>query len=129
MSLRWRIALAFALVAPASGAIGVVVYGLSGQDLLSRGRARAVAQVTTAAHYYALTEPLISAPALQPNDPSIPPPLRQTVRTGHLATYRGSWKGQAVIWAGGRRRTGGRRSSSASRSSQKSRRSPTSGTS
>ena len=101
MSLRWRIALAFALVAAlVSGTIGVVVYELSGQDLLSRGRARAVAQVKTAAHYYALTEPLISAPALQPNDPSIPATLRAAVKTGHLATYRGSWRGQAVIWAG-----------------------------
>ena len=96
-----RLALAFALVAALVALlVGVVVYELSTQDLLDRARAKAVANVRSAARLYPLTKPLTPYPALPANDHSVPAPLRTAVASGHVATYRGDWHGQPVIWAG-----------------------------
>jgi signal transduction histidine kinase len=100
-SLRVRLALAFALVAALVALlVGVVVYELSSQDLLDRARAKAVANVRSAARLYPLTKPLTPYPALPANDRSVPAPLRASVASGHVATFRGDWRGQPVIWAG-----------------------------
>jgi signal transduction histidine kinase len=100
-SLRARLALAFAAVAAVVAAlVGVVVYQLSASDLLDRARARSVAEVRAAAQLYPLTKPLRPYPALAADDPSVPVDLRQAVRQGHLATYRGTWQGQPVVWSG-----------------------------
>ena len=102
-SLRWRLALAFALLAAAvAGAVGVVVYEVTAGDLLSRARASAVAQVQAAALIYPLTKPSLPRPALPAGDPSIPAPLRASVRKGLLATYSGSRNGAPFVWAGRR---------------------------
>ncbi|HEY0389623.1 MAG TPA: HAMP domain-containing sensor histidine kinase [Gaiellales bacterium] len=100
-SLRVRLAVAFALLAAlVATSVGVVVYELSAQDLLDRARAKAVANVRSAARLYPLTKPLTPYPALPAGDPSVPPALRAAVRSGHVATYRGSWQGSSAIWAG-----------------------------
>ena len=102
-SLRWRLALAFALLAAAvAGAVGVVVYEVTAGDLLSRARASAVAQVQAAALIYPLTKPSLPRSALPAGDPSVPAPLRISVRKGLLATYTGSWNGTPSVWAGRR---------------------------
>jgi signal transduction histidine kinase len=102
-SLRWRLALAFALLAAAVVAVvGVVVYQRTADDLLSRARASAVAQARAAAQIYPFTQPSLPRSALPANDPSVPAELRTTVAKGHVASYRGSWNGQPVIWAGRR---------------------------
>jgi len=45
-SLRWRLAVAFALLAATvAAAVGVVVYEVTSQDLLSRARAAAVREL------------------------------------------------------------------------------------
>ena len=69
-SLRWRLALAFALLAATVAAVvGVVVYEVTSQDLLSRARAAAVAQVQSAALIYPLTRPSLPRSALPAGDP------------------------------------------------------------
>ncbi|HET6847378.1 MAG TPA: HAMP domain-containing sensor histidine kinase [Gaiellales bacterium] len=101
MSLRVRLALAFALLAAlVAASVGVVVYELSAQDLLDRARARAVANVRSAARLYPLTKPLPPYPALRTGDSSVPKPLRAAVARGLVATYHGSWRGEPAIWAG-----------------------------
>jgi signal transduction histidine kinase len=100
-SLRVRLALAFALLAAlVAASVGVVVYELSAQDLLDRARAKAVANVRSAARLYPLTKPLTPYPALPGGDRSVPAQLRATVASGHVATYLGSWRGNPAIWAG-----------------------------
>jgi signal transduction histidine kinase len=107
-SLRWRLALAFALLAATvAGAVGVVVYELTAQDLLSRARAAAVAQVRAAALIYPLTKPSLPRSALPAGDPSVPSALRAAVRNGQVASYSGSWNGAPAVWAGRRTPDGG----------------------
>ena len=102
-SLRWRLALAFALLAATvAAAVGVVVYQVTSQDLLSRARAAAVAQVQSAALIYPLTKPSLPRSALPAGDPSVPAPLRAAVRRGQLASYSGTWNGKPAVWAGRR---------------------------
>jgi signal transduction histidine kinase len=102
-SLRWRLALAFALLAASVAAVvGVVVYERTADDLLSRARAAAVAQVQAAALMYPLTSPALPQSALPAGDPSVPAPLRAAVRRGLVASYSGSWNGQPAVWAGRR---------------------------
>jgi signal transduction histidine kinase len=102
-SLRWRLALAFALLAAAvAGAVGVVVYELTAEDLLSRARASAVAQVQAAALIYPLTKPSLPRSALPAGDPSVPAGLRAAVRRGLVASYSGTWNGTPAVWAGRR---------------------------
>jgi signal transduction histidine kinase len=102
-SLRWRLALAFALLAATvAAAVGVVVYQVTSQDLLSRARAAAVAQVQSAAQIYTLTKPSLPRSALPAGDPSVPAPLRAAVRRGLLASYSGTWNGKPAVWAGRR---------------------------
>ena len=102
-SLRWRLALAFALLAATvAAAVGVVVYEVTSEDLLSRARAGAVAQVQSAALIYPLTKPSLPRSALPAGDPSVPAPLRAAVRKGLLASYSGTWNGQPAVWAGRR---------------------------
>jgi signal transduction histidine kinase len=102
-SLRWRLALAFALLAAVvAGAVGVVVYEVTAGDLLTRARATAVAQVQAAALIYPLTKPSLPRSALPAGDPSVPAPLRATVRRGLVASYSGTWNGTPVVWAGRR---------------------------
>jgi len=102
-SLRWRLALAFALLAAAVvGVVGVVVYQRTADDLLSRARASAVAQAQAAAQSYPFTQPSLPRSALPAGDPSVPAALRAAVEKGHVASYRGTWNGQPVVWAGRR---------------------------
>jgi signal transduction histidine kinase len=102
-SLRWRLALAFALLAASVAAVvGVVVYERTADDLLSRARAAAVAQVQAAALMYPLTSPALPQSALPAGDPSVPAPLRAAVERGQIASYSGSWNGQPAVWAGRR---------------------------
>ncbi|HET7170079.1 MAG TPA: HAMP domain-containing sensor histidine kinase [Gaiellales bacterium] len=102
-SLRWRLALAFALLAAAvAGAVGVVVYEVTAGDLLSRARATAVDQVQAAALIYPLTKPSLPRSALPAGDPSVPAGLRATVRRGLVGSYSGTWNGTPVVWAGRR---------------------------
>jgi len=102
-SLRWRLALAFALLAATvAAAVGIVVYELTAEDLLSRARAAAVAQVQAAALIYPLTKPSLPRSALPASDPSVPSPLRAAVRSGQVASYSGNWSGQPAVWAGRR---------------------------
>jgi len=102
-SLRWRLALAFALLAAAvAGAVGVVVYEVTAEDLLSRARAAAVTQVQAAALIYPLTKPSLPRSALPAGDPSVPAALRAAVRRGLVASYSGTWNGTPVVWAGRR---------------------------
>jgi signal transduction histidine kinase len=102
-SLRWRLALAFALLAASVAAVvGVVVYERTADDLLSRARAAAVAQVQAAALMYPLTSPALPQSALPAGDPSVPAPLRAAVNRGLVASYSGSWNGQSAVWAGRR---------------------------
>jgi signal transduction histidine kinase len=102
-SLRWRLALAFALLAATvAAAVGVVVYEVTSQDLLSRARAAAVAQVQSAALIYPLTKPSLPRSALPAGDPSVPAPLRAAVHRGRLASYSGTWNGKPAVWAGRR---------------------------
>jgi signal transduction histidine kinase len=102
-SLRWRLALAFALLAAAvAGVVGVVVYEVTADDLLSRARVAAVAQVQAAALMYPLTRPSLPRSALPPGDPSVPAQLRAAVRRGLVASYSGSWNGSPAVWAGRR---------------------------
>ena len=102
-SLRWRLAFAFALLAATvAAAVGIVVYELTADDLLSRARAAAVAQVQAAALIYPLTRPALPRSALPASDPSVPAPLRAAVRRGQVASYSGTWNGQPAIWAGRR---------------------------
>ena len=107
-SLRWRLALAFALLAASVAAVvGVVVYERTADDLLSRARAAAVAQVQAAALMYPLTSPALPQSALPAGDPSVPAQLRAVVKRGLVASYSGSWNGQPAVWAG-RRTSDGR---------------------
>ena len=85
-----------------AAAVGVVVYELTSQDLLSRARAAAVAQVQSAALIYPLTKPSLPRSALPAGDPSVPAPLRAAVRRGQLASYSGTWNGRPAVWAGRR---------------------------
>lgn len=102
-SLQWRLALAFALLAAAVAAVvGVVVYEVTADDLLSRARVAAVAQVQAAALMYPLTRPALPRSALPSGDPSVPASLRAAVRRGQVASYSGSWNGTPVVWAGRR---------------------------
>ena len=53
MTLRLRLALAFALLAGlVAAAVGVVVYELTQQDLIDRARAKAVQSARAAASFY-----------------------------------------------------------------------------
>ena len=102
-SLRWRLALAFALLAATvAAAVGFVVYEVTSEDLLSRARAAAVAQVQSAALIYPLTQPSLPRSALPAGDPSVPAPLRAAVHRGQLASYSGTWNGKPAVWAGRR---------------------------
>ena len=102
-SLRWRLALAFAVLAAAvAAAVGVVVYEVTAEDLLSRARATAVDQVQAAALIYPLTKPSLPRSALPAGDPSVPAGLRAAVRRGLVASYSGAWNGTPVVWAGRR---------------------------
>jgi signal transduction histidine kinase len=102
-SLRWRLALAFALLAAGVAAVvGVVVYERTADDLLSRARAAAVAQVGAAALMYPLTSPELPRSVLPAGDPSVPAQLRAAVGSGLVASYSGSWNGQPAVWAGRR---------------------------
>lgn len=102
-SLRWRLALAFALLAAAVAAVvGIVVYEVTAEDLLSRARAAAVAQVQAAALIYPLTKPSLPRSALPAGDPSVPAGLRAAVRKGLVASYSGTWNGTPAVWAGRR---------------------------
>lgn len=107
-SLRWRLALAFALLAAAvAGVVGVVVYEVTADDLLSRARVAALSQVQAAALMYPLTRPALPQSALPAGDPSVPAALRVAVGRGLVASYSGTWNGAPVVWAG-RRTTNGR---------------------
>jgi hypothetical protein len=102
-SLRWRLSLAFALLAAVvAGAVGVTVYEVTARDLLDRARAVAVSDVQAAALIYPLTRPALPASVLPPDDPSVPLMLRHSVSEGYVASYSGTWRGAPAVWAGRR---------------------------
>jgi signal transduction histidine kinase len=99
-SLRWRLVLAFALLAAAvSGAIGVVVYQVSSSDLLDRARSKAVQSAVQAARTYD-TQGILAPGSTRADNAAIPPSLRSAVADGKIATYKLQQSGRPVIWAG-----------------------------
>lgn len=99
-SLRWRLVLAFALLAAAvSGAIGVVVYQLSSQDVLDRARSKAVQSAEAAAGVYD-RQSILPPGSTHADNPGIPPALKVAVANGDIASFKLVQHGQPVIWAG-----------------------------
>jgi signal transduction histidine kinase len=99
-SLRWRLVLAFAvLAAVVSGAIGVAVYQVSSGDLLDRARQKAVQSAEQSAHTYDGLHYLLLG-SMRASNPAVPPALKQAVAGGAIATYKSEWRGRPVIWAG-----------------------------
>jgi signal transduction histidine kinase len=99
MTLRLRLALAFALLAGlVAAAVGVVVYELTQQDLLDRARAKAVQSARTSARFYDRFD--VIAPGTVVSARTVPAALRRAVATRHVATYKESVAGSPVIWAG-----------------------------
>jgi signal transduction histidine kinase len=102
-SLRWRLALAFAVLAGGvAGVIGVVVYEVTAQDLHDRARAKAVQSVQQAAsltHVYGRL-PAGALSVTSRGASTIPAELRTAVGKGYLATFTTTSAGQPVIWAG-----------------------------
>jgi signal transduction histidine kinase len=99
-SLRWRLVLAFALLAAAvSGAIGVVVYELSSKDVVDRARSKAVQSAEAAAHVYD-RQHILPPDSTRADNPSIPPALKAAVAGGQIASFKLDQNGQPVIWAG-----------------------------
>ncbi|HEY3764888.1 MAG TPA: HAMP domain-containing sensor histidine kinase [Gaiellales bacterium] len=100
MSLRVRLALAFALLAGLVAAVvGVVVYELTQQDLLDRGRAKAVQSARSAASFYDRYA-VLSPGSVVSAGHGIPPLLLRAVATRHVATFKTEQHGAPVIWAG-----------------------------
>jgi signal transduction histidine kinase len=99
MSLRLRLALAFALLAGlVAAAVGVVVYELTQQDLLDRARAKAVQSARSAARFYDQFDVL--APGSATSGRAVPAALRDAVASRHVATFKERLAGEPVIWAG-----------------------------
>jgi signal transduction histidine kinase len=99
MSLRLRLALAFALLAGlVAAAVGVVVYELTQQDLLDRARAKAVQSARSAARFYDQFDVL--APGSGTSGRAVPVALRAAVASRHVATFKERLAGEPVIWAG-----------------------------
>ena len=100
MTLRLRLALAFALLAAlVAAAIGVLVYQLTAEDLLDRARTKAVQSARAAARSDDL-QAVRPAGAVLVGNPQIPVPLKRAVAAGHVATYKLDQDGAPVIWAG-----------------------------
>ena len=100
MTLRLRLAVAFALLAGlVAAAVGLVVYELTQQDLLDRGRAKAVQSARAAASFYDRFDVLSPGSIVGPGH-GVPAPLRRAVASRHVATFKGRQGGSAVIWAG-----------------------------
>jgi signal transduction histidine kinase len=100
MTLRLRLAVAFALLAGlVAAAVGLVVYELTQQDLLDRGRAKAVQSARAAASFYDRFDVLSPGSIVGPGH-GVPAPLRRAVASRHVATFKGGPGGSAVIWAG-----------------------------
>jgi signal transduction histidine kinase len=99
-SLRWKLALGFALLAGLVAAgVSLVVYQITSDDLLDRGRAKAVQSARAAAAYYDHFA-LLTPPAVGAGDPALPAALRSAVAQGHVATFKTTVAGTPVIWAG-----------------------------
>jgi signal transduction histidine kinase len=99
-SLRWRLVLAFALLAAAvSGAIGVIVYEVSARDLVDRARDRAVQSAIQAAHVYD-RQSILPPGSSRADNAAIPPALKAAVGDGKIATFKLDQGGRPVIWAG-----------------------------
>ena len=99
-SLRWRLVLAFAvLAAVVSSAIGVVVYQVSSRDLLDRGRVKAVQSAQQSARTYDRLDFLLRG-AVRATNTSVPPELKAAVAEGKVATFKTDFNGEPVIWAG-----------------------------
>jgi signal transduction histidine kinase len=100
MTLRLRLAVAFALLAGlVAAAVGLVVYELTQQDLLDRGRAKAVQSARSAALFYDQFDVLSPGSIVGPGH-GVPAPLRRAVASRHVATFKERQDGGAVIWAG-----------------------------
>ena len=100
MSLRLRLALAFALLAGlVAAAVGVVVYELTQQDLVDRARAKAVQSARAAASFYDRFD-VLSPGSVVAAGHGVPAPLRQAVAARHVATFKTVQNGTSVIWAG-----------------------------
>jgi signal transduction histidine kinase len=99
-SLRWRLVLAFAvLAAGVSSAIGVAVYQVSNRDLLDRARIKAVQSAEQSARTYDRLDYLLRGSARGSNA-AIPPALKLAVAQGKIATFKTTSNGQPLIWAG-----------------------------
>jgi signal transduction histidine kinase len=100
MTLRVRLALAFALLAGLVAAVvGIVVYELTQQDLLDRARAKAVQSARSAGSFYDRFA-VLSPGSVTASGRGVPEPLRRAVAARHLATFKGVQDGGPVIWAG-----------------------------
>ncbi|HEY8800712.1 MAG TPA: hypothetical protein VIM20_08945, partial [Candidatus Limnocylindrales bacterium] len=100
MTLRVRLALAFALLAGLVAAVvGIVVYELTQQDLLDRARAKAVQSARSAGSFYDRFA-VLSPGSVTASGRGVPEPLRWAVAARHLATFKGVEDGGPVIWAG-----------------------------
>jgi signal transduction histidine kinase len=94
-SLRWRLALAFALVATlVTAALGVSVYEASKSDRLDRARSVELRRARVAGQIYAQTGSLVLG-AVQAG-PAVPPPLTTAVDRGAVASYASD----GTVWAG-----------------------------
>jgi signal transduction histidine kinase len=100
MTLRLRLALAFALLAGlVAAAVGLVVYELTQQDLVDRARAKAVQSAREAASFYDRYD-VLSPGSVVAAGHGVPEPLRRAVATRHVATFKTVQNGTSVIWAG-----------------------------
>jgi signal transduction histidine kinase len=94
-SLRWRLALAFALVATlVTAALEISVYQASKSDRLDRARSVVLRRAQVAGQVYAQTGSF--ALGAVPAGPSVPAPLRTVVDRGALASYASD----GTVWAG-----------------------------
>jgi signal transduction histidine kinase len=94
-SLRWRLAIAIALVAALVAAVlEVSVYEVSSNDRLDRARSVELRRARVAAAVYLQTGHLVLGAV--PDGPLAPGPLRQAVERGDLASYAGG----GAVWAG-----------------------------
>jgi signal transduction histidine kinase len=99
MTLRLRLALAFALLAGlVAAAVGIVVYELTQQDLLDRARAKAVLSARSSARFYDRFDVL--APGSVVSARTVPAALRRAVAARQVATFKARVGDGPVIWAG-----------------------------
>lgn len=97
-SLRWRLAIAIALIAATlSTGIGVTVYELTASDRVARARTAQADRAVFAAEVMASTRQTLDGAEL--DAPGAPLALRRAVEAGRIGTYVTAGE-PATIWAG-----------------------------